>query len=169
MRQQAQPPALVRFLPEYGLPADWEGLLPWSYVTEGMQRSRNCWICTTRPDDRPHAMPVWGVWVEGALYFGTGAKSVKGHNLAANPAVVVHLESGDEAVIGEGEAVPVVQPDRARLERMADAYGAKYCGFRPEYPEEPGGLWTVRPRVAFGWLEQDFGKSATRWRFDGAR
>ena len=153
--------------PDYGLPADREGLLPWSYVTERMERSRNYWICTTRPDGRPHAMPVWGVWVNDTLYFGTGPTSVNGRNLATNSAVVVHLENGDEAVILEGEAVPVVKPDRAVFERMADAYEKKYGGFRPEYPEEAGGTYTVRPRVAFGWREQDFGTSATRWRFDG--
>ena len=152
--------------PDYGLPADREGLLPWSYVTERMERSRNYWICTTRPDGRPHAMPVWGVWVDGAFYFGAGPQSVKGRNLAANPAVVVHLESGDEAVILEGEAVPVVNMDRTLFDRTADAYEQKYGGFRPEYPEVPGGTFTVRPRVAFGWLEQDFVRSATRWRFD---
>ncbi len=151
---------------DYGLPANREGLLPWSYATERLERSRNYWICTTRPDGRPHAMPVWGVWVDDTLYFGTGPTSVKGRNLTANPAVVVHLESGDEAVILEGEAVPVVKPDRAAFKRMADAYEKKYGGFRPEYPEEAGGTFTVRPRVAFGWLEQDFVRSTTRWHFD---
>lgn len=47
---------------------------------------------------------MWGVWLDGVLYFGTGAGSVKARNLAANPALVVHLESGDKAVIMEGEA-----------------------------------------------------------------
>jgi len=62
-------------------------------------RSRNYWICTSRPDGRPHSMPVWGFWTDGALYFGTERSSRKGKNLAHNYAVSVHLESHTERSI----------------------------------------------------------------------
>jgi len=55
-------------------------------------------------DGLPHAVPVWGVWVDGALYFGTDRRSRKARNLATNQGAVVHLESGDDAVILEGFA-----------------------------------------------------------------
>ena len=29
------------------------------------------WLATTRPDGRPHAMPVWGVLLGEVLWFGT--------------------------------------------------------------------------------------------------
>ena len=67
----------------YGLlpESEGKGLLPWNWVTERLERSRNYWIATTRPDGRPHVMPVWGVWMEDALYFGTDPASVKGRNI----------------------------------------------------------------------------------------
>src|SRR6185437_13395833 len=63
--------------------------LPWKWATERLERSHNYWICSTRPDGRPHAVPVWGVWVENAFYFSTDPKSRKAKNLKANPAISV--------------------------------------------------------------------------------
>jgi hypothetical protein len=118
--------------------------------------------------DRQHAAPVWGVWLDGALYFGTNPSSAKGRNLAANPAVVAHTESGDDCVILEGTIEPIRNPDRARFDRIADAYEAKYGGFRPEYPTDapgPAGFFALRPRIGFAWTEQEYPKSAVRFRF----
>jgi len=47
---------------------------------------------------------VWGLWLDGAFYFSTAARSQKARNLSANPACVVTTESADEAVIVEGVA-----------------------------------------------------------------
>src|SRR5579883_2552413 len=96
LEPQAERPGIDR---AYGIQAGAEGLLPWHWAEERLIGSRNYWVCTTRPDGRPHAMPVWGVWSDGAFFFSTGADSVKGRNLAANPALTVHLESGDECVV----------------------------------------------------------------------
>ncbi len=72
-------------MPGYGIHLGGEGMLPWSHVSERMSAARNYWIGTTRPDGRPHATPVWGVWVDETFYFGTGERSRKGRNLAADP------------------------------------------------------------------------------------
>jgi nitroimidazol reductase NimA-like FMN-containing flavoprotein (pyridoxamine 5'-phosphate oxidase superfamily) len=143
----------------YGVPTSEEGLLPWSHVSERMDRARNYWVGTTRPSVRPHAAPVWGAWVEGTLYFETGPRSRKGRNLATNPAVAVHLESGDDVVILEGVAETVTNPDPALFARVADAFAAKYDGYRPE----PGGegLYAVRPCVVYAWSK--FPADVTRW------
>lgn len=106
---------------------------------------------------------MWGVWVDGTFYFGTDRRSRKARNLAENAALVVHLESGDEAVILEGVAEEVT--DASVLARYADAYEAKYQ-FRPD-PSDPGGVtYALRHQVAFAWLESDFPGSATRWQFE---
>jgi hypothetical protein len=150
--------------PGYGIAQEAAGMLTWQWVSERMAAARNYWIGTTRPDGRPHVAPVWGVWLDEVFYFGSGAKSVKARNLRANPAVAVHLESGDECLIFEGVLEPVIAPDRAWFERFADAYEAKYGGFRPEYPEGEG-TYRLRPRVAFAWTEKEYPTTATRWRF----
>ena len=143
---------------------DWTPMA-WSTVNEQLATAHNYWICTTRPDGRPHAMPVWGIWLDGAVYFSTDRASRKARNLAANPALTVHLESGDEAVILEGKAEEA--NDSALLARYVDAYDAKYS-FRPD-PQAPGQVtYALRLRSVLAWLERDFTNTATRWRFGAA-
>jgi PPOX class probable F420-dependent enzyme len=150
----------------YGIEPTARGLLPWRWAEEQLAASRNYWVSTVRPDGRPHSMPVWGVWVDGALYFSSDAAARKAVNLKANPAVVVTTESGDEAVILEGEAHPAGD-DPAALRRMDDAYAAKYGGLRPAAEPMPGSvIFVLRPRRAFGWRESEYSQSATRWRFE---
>lgn len=141
-----------------------DGPLAWGHAEERLERARNYWIATTRPDGRPHAAPVWGVWVGGSLYFGTGRRSVKGRNLSRNPELVVHLESADDLVILEGEVEEV--RDRDSFETIDGAYRAKY-GMGVLEAGDDGAVWYVaRPRKAHAWLENDFPGTATRWRFD---
>lgn len=139
----------------------------WEDVRRKLVESRNYWICTTRRDGRPHAMPVWGLWLDDALYFGTDPKSQKARNLWHNPAIVVHLESGDDVVIVQGEAGWIRDADLLR--RINDAYEQKY-DFRPiedESAVDEGSWVEVRPRSVQTWLETDFPSTAVRWRFDG--
>ncbi len=147
----------------YGVTTSDDGPLDWSHAEERLERARNYWIATTRPDGTPHAAPVWGVWVEGSLYFGKGRSSVKGRNLAHSPELVVHLESADDVVILEGEVEEV--RDRASFDAIDVAYRAKY-GMGVVEAGEDGAVWyVVRPEKAHAWLENDFLGTATRWRF----
>jgi len=153
-------------MPGYGIQEapDGAGLLPWSHVSECMAAARNYWISTTRPDGRPHAAPVWGVWLEDALYFGTGIASRKARNMAHQPWIVAHLESGDDTVILEGTVERVTE--RAMLEAINAVYGPKYnfypLGEAGDQPyDEP--FLCLRPQVAFAWMEKDFPNTATRW------
>src|SRR5689334_4298398 len=84
-------------------------VLPWSWAVERLARARHYWIATTRADGRPHARPVWAVWVDGSVCFSTG--SIAARNLERSPEISVHVESDDgEAVIVEGTAAPVADP-----------------------------------------------------------
>ena len=168
---QAEPERSRPVMPAgYGVPEGDEGLLAWSWAVERLESARNYWFSTTRPDGRPHAMPAWAVWLDGVLYFEGSPETRRARNIAANPALVVHLESGDEVVILEGEAREAGRPERALAERLAAAFGAKYGAthaYRPAPDQwDNGGLWGMRPRVAFAWRE--FPKGVTRWRFPDA-
>jgi nitroimidazol reductase NimA-like FMN-containing flavoprotein (pyridoxamine 5'-phosphate oxidase superfamily) len=154
---------------DYGVPAAEEGMVAWSWAVEQLERARNFWFSTTRPDGRPHAMPAWAVWLDDALYFEGSPETRRARNLAANPAIVVHLESGDQVVILEGDALEAGRPDPALAERLAAAFEASYGQSHDYHPSatqwDNGGLWVLRPRVAFGWTE--FPNALTRWRFPG--
>src|SRR3954447_26810544 len=111
--------------PGYGVGAEPSPeLLSWRWVADQLTSARNYWIATARPDGRPHVAPVWGLWLDEAFYFSTDPASRKARNLEANPALVVHLESGDDVVILEGTAERVTDPSLRG--RFADAYDAKY-------------------------------------------
>lgn len=162
--QTAGPPGDRPALPaSYGIAQEGAGaMVRWPEVVARLTAARNYWVCTTRPDGRPHAAPVWGLWFEEAFHFCTDAASAKGKHLAANPAVAVHLESGDDAVILEG-AAEVVSGDAA-LSRFVAAYHEKY-GFTPELPSAAAVAYRLRLTIALAWRERDFPESATRWRF----
>jgi general stress protein 26 len=148
------------FMPDYGISTGTEGLLPWSFVEERMTASRNYWIASVSTDGNPHAAPVWGLWHEGGFYFSTGEESAKGKNIKANPSVSVHLESGDEVVILEGELKNVL--DKGLLKGLDDDYEKKY-GLKMQ---GPGAIFYLKITKTFAWREKDFPKSATRWIFN---
>jgi pyridoxamine 5'-phosphate oxidase-like protein len=141
--------------------------LPFSHAEERLSRSRNYWICTTRADGRPHSIPVWGFWIDGAFYFGTARSSRKARNLAQNPAVSVHLDSGDDVVILEGTAVEVSTGEKSELKKLDAASRAKYKMPLTTIPGESV-FYRVQPRVVLAWTEKEFPKNATRWQFGSA-
>src|SRR5204862_2777617 len=89
-------------IPEYGVPDDDEGLLPFSHLEAQLGAAHDYWVASVRPDGRPHAVPVWGVWLDGTLYFGGGKQTRKARNLDRNPDVVVHTGSASDVAIIEG-------------------------------------------------------------------
>jgi nitroimidazol reductase NimA-like FMN-containing flavoprotein (pyridoxamine 5'-phosphate oxidase superfamily) len=154
-----QPKASRPFAPGYGLSEEKKGLLPWAWVAKQMAGCHTFWVATIHPENRPHVMPVWGVWVDDAFYFSTGRKSRKSQNLARNAACTVTNDDGEQAVIVEGSAYE--SKDASALERVAAAYKKKYK-MDPRSMGEP--IFAVRPGTVFGFVEKTFPKSATRWK-----
>ena len=160
--KQATPQASRPHMPGYGISESDEGLLPWSWATERLSRAHNYFVATTRPDGRPHVMPVWGLWLDDAFCFSTGARSRKARNLAGNPNCVVCPENAGEAVIVEGVAEE--ETDASVLAQFKEAYLKKYNW---DMDTSQGGIYAVRPRVAFGFIESadNFAGTASRWVF----
>jgi hypothetical protein len=147
------------FREAYGIAAEESGMLDWSFAAERLVAARNYWVATACEDGRPHAMPVWGLWLDGAFVFGTSSRSRKARNLRHDPRAVVHLESGDEVVIVEGVAEP-----RPLDEPLRDLYEAKY-DFRPEPDAGGEGWFRIVPEVAYAWTEREYPRTATRFDF----
>ncbi len=165
MSDQTEPtPGPVQTTPGYGLgdaPADGSALA-WSTVVDWLNRARNYWVCTVRADGRPHAMPVWGLWMDDQLWFSTDPGSVKGQNLLARPEIVVHLESGDEVCVLDGRAVRVTHDDA--LQRFDELYEPKY-DVRPSAMGDAAGVYVLQPTTALAWTEVEFPTTATRFTF----
>ncbi|MCY4653771.1 MAG: methyltransferase domain-containing protein [Dehalococcoidia bacterium] len=138
--------------PQYGFEP-----IKWSWVVERMAGARSYWVATTRSDGSPHLSPVWGVWHGDAFHFFTDEDSLKARNIRRDSRAAVHLESGDEVVIMEGTLQSI-----AAVPELVSAYESKY-GI--SLGDEPEGLYRLELSKALAWLESDFPKTATRWRF----
>ena len=154
----------VRFPAGYGTvtPSD---LLPWLWVEDRLRPARNYWLTTVGPDGRPHARPIDGVWVEGALCFGGSPDARWVRNLMVNPAASINLSSETEAIILEGIAQHVMDPTHPLAAPSMAASREKYPQyFRADAPFHP--FWTLRPSTAYAWTLENFPRGATRWSFE---
>jgi general stress protein 26 len=104
------------------------GATPWSDAWALLEHAELYWITTVRADGRPHVTPLIGVAHDGAVHFCTGLREQKYRNLEHSSLVALTTGNntwaqGLDAVV-EGTAVQVT--DNAELQRIADAYEAKY-------------------------------------------
>ncbi len=150
--------------------------VPWGEAVAQLEQAEIFWLTTVRPDGRPHVTPLMAVWFAGAIHFCVGLGERKTKNLAHNSHCALTtgssgLYTGRDLVI-EGEAKLI--EDRAVLQRIADAYEAKYgSAWRFDVGEgtwlrpEDGNIalvYAVAPQVAFG-FSKGTPFSQTRWRF----
>jgi len=154
-------------MPGYGvLPADeGSGLLPWSWAEDKFRASHDYWLASAWPDGRPHLMPVWGIWADGAFWFSSAAASRKVRNLAADPRCTVAIDDAIDPVVLDG--VAEVRAGERDRRRFLDALNTKYA---VEHGlDSLDGVTAlcleVRPVTAFGLLQADFAGSPTRWAF----
>lgn len=134
--------------------------IKWEWVTERLKTARNYWVATTLKSGSPHVSPVWGLWLDGRVMFATDGKSAKARNAARNPACSIHLESGDEVVILNGQLERV--SNSGLLERFNSAYDEKYS-INPGAGGDNAPVFALNMTVTLAWLETDFPSTATRW------
>src|SRR2546423_663771 len=90
----------------------------WADALRRFEQAQVYWVVTVRTEGGPHVTPLFGVELDGALYFFTGPTEQKARNLAANPrcALLNGCNTIDELdVVVEGKAVRV--RDEATLRR----------------------------------------------------
>ena len=158
------------FMPGYGvLPADQgSGVMPWSEAEQRLTASHDYWCATVRPDGRPHAMPVWGVWLTGRVWFSSSLGSRKARNLAADPRCTITTDDALNPVVVDGVAERVTDADR--IAAFVDAVNAKYDADMTVDFLDPAvnGTYAVRPVTVIAMTHDDFTGSPTRWMFPPA-
>jgi general stress protein 26 len=104
------------------------GATPWSDTAQVLEHAELYWLTTVRADGRPHVTPLIGVAQDGAVHFCTGLREQKARNLDHHSQVAVTTGTNTWAqgldVVVEGTAFRVTERDA--LQRLADAYEAKY-------------------------------------------
>jgi len=140
--------------------------LSWAEVAGRLAAARNYWLNTTTPSGSPHAAPVWGAVAGQTLYLYSERSTVKARNIAADPRVVVHLESGDDVVIVRGTAEELGVP--AQVPEVVAALAAKYTApgdrqYLPDADPDFDVVYAIRPRSAMVWRLADYAASQRRW------
>ena len=130
--------------------------VPWQYVEKRLRDSINYWLCSARPNGRPHVVPRWGVFLDGKFYYDGSSETRHAINLVENPNVTLHLESGNDVVIFDGESHPAGKPSSELAQRLSRAYCAKYAsdGYAPGPNQwDEGGLFVFTPRQCLAWTK----------------
>jgi PPOX class probable F420-dependent enzyme len=155
-------------MPGYGLvgPDEGVGLLAWAWAEERLATSRNFWLATRWPDGRPHVMPVWAIWNDGALWFSSSRQSRKARNLTADPRCALTTEDSQNPVVLEGTAELLTA--QADLEHFLSIMNAKYATDYGMDMVDPSAncAFRMRPTWAFGLRADAFTGSPTRWVFE---
>jgi PPOX class probable F420-dependent enzyme len=109
-----------------------------AHVSERLRSDLIVWFISTRPDGRPHTVPVWFLREGDTYLVFTRPGSQKVRNLRQNPNVVLALDDtkgGRDVIIIEGTAtlldegsVPTTLP--AYVEKYGDAIAN--LGWTPE-------------------------------------
>ena len=143
-----------------------DNAVSWPEVAARLATARTYWLCTTSPSGAPHAAPVWGVVTGQVLYLYSERRTIKARNLAADPRVVVHLESGEDVVIVRGTAKDLGTP--AQVPDVVAALSAKYTGeddrqYLPDADPDFDVVYAISPQSAMTWRLADYVASQRRW------
>ncbi len=145
----------------YRFPRNVERLFDWAQIETRLRASRIFWLATSNPNGSPHVTPVWGVWVERAVYFDGLPTARWARNIAADARASMNLESGTQAVIMEGP-VDDLETDEDLGAAIVDAWIAKYGD--KVVPDPVGnGLFRLCPRKVKAWSESLH--DGTAWTF----
>ena len=138
----------------------------WTEVASRFDQARNAWFGTVDSAGAPHSVPIWTAVIGDVIYVFGERRSVKFRNLATNPRVVLHLESGDEVVIVRGSASDVGAP--ADVPEVVAAFAAKYTEaddeqWLPDVDPAVDVVASIEPAVALLWSSDDFYASKRHW------
>ena len=140
--------------------------MEWAEVSARLAPARSYWLGTTSPSGAPHAAPVWGVVVGQTLHLYSERRTAKARNIAADPRVVVHLESAEDVMIVRGTAEDLGTP--ADVPEVVAALAAKYADpadrqYLPDADPDFDVVYAIRPHTAMAWRLDDYEASQRRW------
>jgi hypothetical protein len=143
-----------------------DGTMTWAEVAARLSTARSYWLGSTSPSGAPHAAPVWGVVTGETFHLYSERTTVKARNIAADPRVVVHLESAEDVLIVHGLAEDLGAP--AAVPSVITALAAKYTRpqdrqYLPDHDPDFDVVYALRPRSAMAWRLDDYEASQRRW------
>ena len=140
--------------------------LTWDWVATRLTESLNYWLCSVRPDGRPHVIPRWAVFVDGKIYYDGSPETRHNRNIELNPNISVHLENGTEAIMLEGTSQSAGKPTPELGKKLSEQY-KKYreFGYAPKPNSwDEGGLYVFTPHQCIAWSK--FNEDPTKFIFE---
>jgi len=145
------------------------GHIPWRKIDIWLQGFRSIWLSTTRPNGKPHCVPIWYYWLpdEKVVYIATHYTSVKAANLTQEQYVILSAGNADDTIILEGEAHLIT--DTSEKERANQLWMKKYVdphtGTKATIGHPDDRIYRVEVQRIMAW---EYGIVATRtdWKFD---
>ena len=140
------------------------GLLDWEPTARRFAASRNYWVSTASRTGRPHAMPVWVLWLDDRFQFSTSPAARKARNLNSIPRAALDLEDGNAVIVIEGRAAEIA--DSTELLAFLAIYNPKYA-WNFTLDQLRRGVYAMHPETAFAWLGSEgesFGGTASYMR-----
>lgn len=112
-------------------------------LDELLTSQRTCRIATVSRSGEPHVVPLWFVWLDGAMYFNNLRKSRRTKNLERGSRVSVCVDAGEQynelrGAVLYGRLVDASEDDRAPEARRL--FGQRYGGGVP-LPEMRSHQW----------------------------
>jgi hypothetical protein len=110
---------------------------------------------------------VWGAVVSRDLHLFSERRTAKARYVAANPRVVVHLESAEDVVIVNGllEDLGAPQGHADVLQALEAKYSSpEDARYLPTADPDFDVLWRLRPQRAMLWRLDGYDASQARWR-----
>ncbi|MEP6469784.1 MAG: pyridoxamine 5'-phosphate oxidase family protein [Chloroflexota bacterium] len=168
-------PGSEKNLDGYGSPPlEWDRVMGSLEKTPGLDAedaAGRTWLATTRPDGRPHVMPVGAIWDDNRFYFTAGAGTRKARNLASDARCTITVAAPRTDIVTEGEARIVRDEGTLRkAEKLFEGWGptvrdgAFWHEFSaPSAGPPPWDVYEFTPTTIFG-LSSDEPHGATCWR-----
>src|SRR5258708_4281119 len=124
-------------------PVDWTAVVKTLVARTGpapdAHNSRTTWLTTLNEDGSPHVTAVGALWVDGAFWFQTGARTHKASNLARDARCTIAVSIRDADVVVSGTAAHVT--DHAAVARAAKAWAHQGWPAEPD----PSGTGITAP------------------------
>lgn len=124
-------------------------------------------VATVGREGTPHVVPLWFVWVDGAMFLNSTRGNPTVENMLRSGWAAAVVDDGDDydALRGVEVAGPVTEAeDHARLPDVEEAWSRKYLGGRPV----PFAAWRNRvwlrlePRRVASWDFRKIPEARTR-------
>jgi PPOX class probable F420-dependent enzyme len=105
------------------------------------------WLSSTRPDGRPHLVPVWFWWDGHSILIFSEPDKPKVRNIRHSPHVMLALDSKDD-----GEDIVMIVglaslPDEPSAVHMPAAFGEKYASLFDRIGSTPAKMATQYSQV----------------------